>query len=416
MIKQIVTVLLIEDNPEYAALVQRWLSPKEDIEFVLNWTNSLAAGLNRLENGDIDAILLDLGLPDSHGLKTFTTTKMYASGIPILILSGSEAESIALQEIQQGAEDFYITKSACDGTLLVKALRHAVGRFRQRVSEVVASDQGAVIGVMGAKGGVGVTTFACNLALELRRQADQRVLVADLDVNAGLVSFLMKTGAEHSILDAVANIHRLNHSFWNGIVAHGPGGVDIMPSPNLLGVDSADIHKIHDVLALIRSFYRWTVLDLGRLASLSLSLLDQVNELYLVTAVNIPAVREAKRTIGVLTRAGLEPNRLRLIVNHVGTEELSGSELAGLFGVPVYAKLPGVARELDDAYASGQLLGANSDYRARIANLARKMTNPHKETSGGPVAESDLFAGKFHSNHKGRRESDARLTATTNSI
>ena len=74
-----------------------------------------------------------------------------------------------------------------------------------------------------------MTTFACNLALELRRQGDQRVLVADLDVNAGLVSFLMKTGAEHSILDAVANIHRLNHSFWNGIVAHGPWGVDIMP-------------------------------------------------------------------------------------------------------------------------------------------------------------------------------------------
>jgi pilus assembly protein CpaE len=72
---------------------------------------------------------------------------------------------------------------------------------------------------MGAKGGVGTTTFACNLALELRRQADQRVLVANLDVNAGLVSFLMNTGMEHSILDAVANIHRLDHSFWNGIVA-----------------------------------------------------------------------------------------------------------------------------------------------------------------------------------------------------
>src|SRR5580658_2578876 len=167
MIKQIVTVLLIEDNPEYAALVHRWLSPKEDIQFVLNWSNSLAAGLNRLKKGDIDAILLDLGLPDSHGLETFTTTKMYASGSPILILSGSEAESIALQKIQEGAEDFYITKSVCDGTLLVKALRHAVGRSRQRVSGVAVSDQGVVIGVMGAKGGVGATTFVCNLALEL---------------------------------------------------------------------------------------------------------------------------------------------------------------------------------------------------------------------------------------------------------
>ncbi len=62
-------------------------------------------------------------------------------------------------------------------------------------------------------------------------------------------------------------------------------------------------------------------------------------------------------------RAGLEPERLRLIVNQVGTEEFSGSDLGRLFGFSVYAKLPGAARELDDACSKGQLLGANSDYR-----------------------------------------------------
>ena len=112
MIKKIVTVLLIEDNPEYAALVKRWLSAKEDIQFVLNWRNSLAAGLNRLKKGNIDAILLDLGLPDSHGLETFTTTKISASGIPILILSGSEAESIALQKIQRGPKTSTLRKAS----------------------------------------------------------------------------------------------------------------------------------------------------------------------------------------------------------------------------------------------------------------------------------------------------------------
>jgi Flp pilus assembly CpaE family ATPase len=257
---------------------------------------------------------------------------------------------------------------------------------------------------MGAKGGVGVITFACNLALELRRQIDQRALVADLDFNAGLVSFLMKTGAEHSIIDAVANVHRLDHSFWNGIVARGRGGVDIMPSPNLLGADSAGVDGIQDVLALIRSFYRWTVLDLGRVASLSLNLLDQVSELYLVTTVSVAALHEAKRTISVLMRAGLEPDRLRLIVNQVGTVEVSGSELGLLFGVPVHARQPGAARELDDACAKGQSLGANSDYLARIASLAQEMNGlpgpPKTETPGVPVAESGLFADKFRGNNE----------------
>lgn len=391
MIKQSVTVLLVEDSPEYTALVQRWLSLREDIEFFITSAGSLAAGLDCLEKKNFDAIVLDLGLPDSRGLDTFTATKRHASGIPILILSGSEAESLALQKIQQGAEDYYITKSNCDGGFLVKALRHAVGRSSQKVSEVTASDRGTVIGVMGAKGGVGVTTFACYLALELRRQSDQRVIVADLDPNGGLVSFLMKTGAEHSILNAVADIRRLDHSLWNGIVARGPGGVDIMQSPNLLGADSTSIDKSQHVLALIRSFYRWTVLDLARLAGPSLSLLDQFSELFLVTTVSASARHEASRTIDVLMKAGLEPDRLRLIVNQVGAEELPGGELGQLFGVRVRAILPHAARELDDACVNGQILGANSDYRARIACLTQNMTGPGKKRSGKPVAESGLF-------------------------
>jgi len=400
MIKKTVTVLLIEDSAEYAELVSRWLTPKDDIEFVVIWADSLREGLSRLKKGNIDAILLDLGLPDSHGLETFTAAKMQAAGVPILILSGTDTESRALQMIQQGAEDYYIMKSTCDGDLLVKALRYAVGRSSQRISEGPAPDQGTVIGVMGAKGGVGVTTFACNLALELRLQTDQRALVADLDVNAGLVSFLMRTESESSILDAVANLHRLDHSFWNGIVAHGPGGVDIMPSPNLLGVDSADIGKIRDVFAAIRTFYRWTVLDLGRVASLSLSLLEKVSELYLVTTLAVPALHEAKRTIGVLRRAGLEPERLRLIVNQAGPEEFSGNEPGYLFGVPVYAKLPGAAREMDEACTKGQVLGANSDYRVQVADVARRIAVLPKMTHSAQGGHLRSFADKFRKNGK----------------
>jgi len=399
MIKKTVTVLLIEDSPEYAELVRRWLSPQDDIEFVVHRADSLLAGLSRFKMERIDAILLDLGLPDSRGIETFTTVKMHVGGVPILILSGNDTESVALQTIQQGAEDYYIMKSTCDGALLVKAVRHAVGRATPRVVDETVADQGTVIGVMGAKGGVGVTTFACSLALELLHQTEQRALVADLDVNAGLVRFLMKADAEHSILDAVANVHKLNHSYWNGIVGHGPGGVDVMPSPNLLGVDSADISKIHDVFATIRMFYRWTVLDLGRVASLSLSFLDKVSALYLVTTVNVPALHEAKRTIGVLMRAGLEPDRLRLIVNQAGSTEYSGNDLDRLFGIPVYAKLPCAGQELDDACSRGQVLSANSEYRVRVAEVARRIAGLPEEASGGTVAQLRSLAGKLWKNN-----------------
>ena len=77
--KSILTVLLIEDSPQYANLVQRWLSDtSEGGRFLLNWTDSLASGMSRLEKGGIDVILLDLGLPDCSGVEAFTETRARA--------------------------------------------------------------------------------------------------------------------------------------------------------------------------------------------------------------------------------------------------------------------------------------------------------------------------------------------------
>jgi pilus assembly protein CpaE len=98
--------------------------------------------------------------------------------VPFVILSSADAESLALETIQDGAEN-YIVKSSCTPALLCRALRYAVAKH---VAEVASRTR--VIGVIGAKGGVGATTVACNLATELRVQTGKRVLLADMDVNA----------------------------------------------------------------------------------------------------------------------------------------------------------------------------------------------------------------------------------------
>ena len=122
------TVLLIEDSPQYAQLVQHWLAHVTGgAGFVLNWTDSLADGMTRLERGGVDVILLDLGLPDCSGMDTFTQTRARAPKTPIVILSSADSESLALQMIQEGAED-YLVKSNCDAEALARSVRRAVVR------------------------------------------------------------------------------------------------------------------------------------------------------------------------------------------------------------------------------------------------------------------------------------------------
>ena len=156
-----------------------------------------------------------------------------------------------------------------------------------------------------------------------------------------------------------------------------------------MGADTPDLDRVRHLLTRVATFYQWILLDLGRLNAFSLSLLDRVDELFLVTTTSVPALYEAKRMIGALQKAGFEADRLRLIVNQFGDRnDYSGSELDRIFGIPVYARLPGAAQELHDACVNAKPLADNSEFRGHIARLARKVAGlPPEEKPKSKVSQ-----------------------------
>lgn len=120
-------VLLVEDNPGDARLIQESLAEAKSNAFDLEIANRLEAGVRRLGKGDIDAILLDLSLPESQGLHTFATVKAVAAGVPIIILTGQGDDALALKLVEEGAQD-YIAKTDANGNNLSRAIRYAISR------------------------------------------------------------------------------------------------------------------------------------------------------------------------------------------------------------------------------------------------------------------------------------------------
>ena len=120
-------VLLIEDNAGDVRLLRALLDEMPDQPFRLELVKSLAAALARLTRGGVDALLLDLGLPDSRGLATLERLRAQVPQLPIVILSGQDDEQLALRAVRAGAQD-YLLKGRVDGQLLVRAVRYAVER------------------------------------------------------------------------------------------------------------------------------------------------------------------------------------------------------------------------------------------------------------------------------------------------
>jgi len=122
------TILLIEDNPGDARLICELLADQRGTSFDVLQVDRLAGGL-ALSTAAIDVVLLDLCLPDSTGLDTFRTLHRSAPGLPIVVLSGLGDESVGMQAVREGAQD-YLVKGTTDGASLARAVRYAVERQR----------------------------------------------------------------------------------------------------------------------------------------------------------------------------------------------------------------------------------------------------------------------------------------------
>ena len=124
-----IRVLLVEHEPEALEGLRASLAQSRSGHIELEWASELTSGLERLSQGGIDAVLLDLSLPDSEGIVTFERTYAFAPDVPIVVLSGVDDEEIAIATVQGGAQD-YLVKADVSPVMVVKAIRYAIERHR----------------------------------------------------------------------------------------------------------------------------------------------------------------------------------------------------------------------------------------------------------------------------------------------
>lgn len=130
MSTQPVSVLLIEDNAEHVELMTQMLAMASAmVNFVPHACGTVGEGLDWLRFGSVDLILLDLSLPDSHGIETFIRVIEAAPDIPIIVMSGINDVALAIETVQLGAQD-YLVKGHVDNHLLIRSIQYALERKR----------------------------------------------------------------------------------------------------------------------------------------------------------------------------------------------------------------------------------------------------------------------------------------------
>jgi serine phosphatase RsbU (regulator of sigma subunit) len=120
-------ILFVEDDPVLAGALEMAFRDADTVDFFIERGTTLRAAIALLGSRDIDVILLDLNLPDSRGLETFSKIQRVAPELPVIILSGLADEALAVESVRAGAQDYFV-KGSMSVRVLVRAVRYALER------------------------------------------------------------------------------------------------------------------------------------------------------------------------------------------------------------------------------------------------------------------------------------------------
>jgi pilus assembly protein CpaE len=345
--------------------------------------DNLAEFLEALQRLGAEMLILDVS---THDYESVIRSVRSLSRPPLVIAVHTVADPLAIvTAMKAGANEFLYSP-------LQSGLRQGIQTaVRERNASTVARAGGKVIAALSAKGGCGATTIACHLAVNLQRHTKDNVLLADFDMDAGLIGFLMKSKSPYTFVDAVKNVGRLDLSFWHALLSNGLPGVEVLSAPTTVaGRELVGMSELRHVMRFMRAHYGWTVVDLGRgLNPLSLGALEEVDEALLITTLEVPTLHQTKHLIETILNMGFRRDRLRVILNRSPKEsELTPGELDRLLGVPLYKILPDEYTTLYEAYSDRKLAGTETKIGKHFADLAMKIAGLPEEK---PKRKFSLF-------------------------
>ncbi len=340
--------------------------------------------------------------------------------VPLQEMGAVELATLEREVLRTGSTLVIGTAPVADSSLILQAMRAGVHEFlvhppkaedfsaavdrliRRSAAEV---EQGTTIAVYSAKGGLGTTSIAVNLAFALAEaNPNGRVALADLVVNGGDLRVMLNLTPAYDVGDLVARVNRIDAELLTSILTPYAGGVWVLPSSDRPEIaELVDSSTATTLIAELRKHFAYTVLDCEHyLTERTLAALDAADKILLVTQLNVAALRSTQRTLALCDRLGYTEDRIALVVNrHQSSDVLSADEATKTLKRPIFHLLPNDFKSAEGAVSKGMPLAQfekSSRLTQSYASLAKKIAGvTHDVSTNGSGGGASSRLGRIFS-------------------
>ncbi len=393
-----IRLLIVDDIASTRDNLQKLLAFADDIE-VAGTASDGKEGLEAAHRLQPDIVLTDVNMPVMDGIQLTETLASELPTSPVIIMSVQGERDYLRRAMQAGAREFLIKPFSHDE--LVAAIRRVYqleqkkGTFLAKTTPPIletppvarSTGPAEVILVFSGKGGVGKTLIATNLAVGLAEHTGGRVALIDLDLQFGDVGVMLNLDHSRSITELVDGSSGIDDESLGEVLANGPAGVKVLLAP--ISPELADLvtaEHVRSLIAELRKAFDYVVVDSSsHLTEFNLEVIELAQRVLVITALTIPAIKDAKLTLKVLESLSVEPEKTMLVVNRVdGYADFNQESIEQSLRTPVAVQIPHDPRVIGDAITNGRpFVTANRE--AEVSRAVRELVTKIVP-EGGAVA------------------------------
>ncbi|HEV2149889.1 MAG TPA: AAA family ATPase [Longimicrobiaceae bacterium] len=331
--------------------------------------------LGALRQASPSLVFLDLDDDPDLGVRLAEFLTENHPGWKIVAFGRSLSPELLMAVMQAGISE-YVPKPVTD-----EAFRAALARVERKLGSSGEGDGGArapgeLIACFSPKGGVGTTTVATNVAVQLHRLTGKKTLLVDLDLEMGEAALLLGVQPRFNVVDIAKNLHRMDADLLGSYTERHESGVHLLAAP--YEPDRADAvsgDQARSILAFLKQHYDYVVVDTAHTFSpLTVAAFEEATSIYVVTTVDLPSLRNIKRSLPLIERiTGDGKERIRLVVNRYHPNNaISVQEAERTLGLVAHWRLANDFEAVMGSINTGKpvVLGAASPFSHDLQGLA----------------------------------------------
>jgi pilus assembly protein CpaE len=392
-----IRVLIVDDISDTRESIRRLLQFEDDIE-VIGEAGSGSEAIIIAEERHPDIILMDINMPEMDGIRTTELMTLRVPESSVVIMSVQGEQAYLRRAMMAGAREYIVKPFTGDelANVIVKVYemeqrkRNALGEQPKAVVDS-PKREGQIISFFSTKGGVGKTTIATNLAVQLASSGKWKVLLVDLNLQMGDVAVFLNLIPKRTIADLTQSGPLQYSEIQSYFLTHS-SGLQVLAAPTRPEyAELVTSEHVEEILSEVKNHFDFIICDnVSRFDDVSLVSLDLATQIWLVVAMDVPTLKNAKLSLEVIE--GLHHiSKVHVILNRSSKEMgMNPEDVEKSLNFKISFEIPSDGRSLVAALNRGVpfvISNPQSNATESIRKMSEALTLPEleKENLKGPM-------------------------------